>query len=318
MLVSTQLWPIASLASLPTCFSVTSMVVQLASNFISFLTLYCMRSLPVISALQLSAADAGAANRKAFAPMRAAASSVCLSFIVSLSVSGVRSVGDAEPLVHDRARRRVLKELFLLRIQMVLDREGRQRRLVEAAENQLLLAGVRVDVAHGINAGDIGLEFLGVDLERFLLELEAPFCDRPELRVQPEEHEQVIAVERHERAVETLHRDATERAVVDVQRVRNTFDVAHAPRFGELAHLQHGGRRAAEVRPAMHEREARSFRSELHRPVERRIATAEHHEPLAVKQVRVAHAIADVIALERCPRPATRCAAAGTNPHRPR
>ncbi len=53
----------ASLASLPMCFSVISMVGQLASNFSSFLS-YCMRSLPVISALQLSAAEAGAAKKK--------------------------------------------------------------------------------------------------------------------------------------------------------------------------------------------------------------------------------------------------------------
>jgi hypothetical protein len=71
-----------------------------------------------------------------------------------------------------------LKELLLLRIEMVLDREGSQRRLVEAAQNQLLLAGVGVDVAYGIYTGDIGLKFLGVDLERFFLELEAPFRDR--------------------------------------------------------------------------------------------------------------------------------------------
>src|SRR6186713_1539239 len=189
------------------CFSVISMVAQLASNFSSFLS-YCMRSLPVSSALQLSAADAGAANRKALEPMSAAASSVCLSFIVSLSVrDGGQSVRDAEPLVHDRARRRVLQELLLLRMQMMLDREGGQRRLVEAAQDQLLLAGIGVDVAHGIDAGHIGLEFLGVDLERFLLELETPLRDRPELRMQAEKHEQVIAVERHQRAIEALHGD---------------------------------------------------------------------------------------------------------------
>src|ERR1051325_8539062 len=99
------------------CFSVISTVAQLASNFSSFLS-YCMRSLPVISALQLSAAEAGAAKKNAFAPSRAAASRVCLSFIVR---SPYRLIGNAEPLVHDRARRRVLKELLLLRIQVMLD-----------------------------------------------------------------------------------------------------------------------------------------------------------------------------------------------------
>jgi hypothetical protein len=49
--------------------------------------------------------------------------------------------------VHHRAGGRVLQVDLLVREQAVLDRERRQRRLVEARQDQLLLAGIGVDVA---------------------------------------------------------------------------------------------------------------------------------------------------------------------------
>ena len=57
------------------------------------------------------------------------------------------SVGHAQPLMHDRAGRGVLQELFLRRIQVVLHGKGGEGRLVEAREDQLLLARIGVDVA---------------------------------------------------------------------------------------------------------------------------------------------------------------------------
>ena len=53
-----------------------------------------------------------------------------------------RSFGHAEPLLHDRARGRVLQVHLLRRIQVLGDRERRERRFVEAAQDQLLLARV--------------------------------------------------------------------------------------------------------------------------------------------------------------------------------
>src|ERR1700734_123030 len=94
----------------------------------------------------------------------------------------IRRIGNAEPLLHDRARGRVLQKLPLLRVQVVLDAEGRQRRLMKAAQNELLLARIGVDVADRENAGHAGLEVLGVDLERLLLHLEAPLGHRSEER----------------------------------------------------------------------------------------------------------------------------------------
>ena len=75
---------------------------------------------------------------------------------------------------------------------MMLDGESRERRLMKAAQDQLLLAGIGVDVADREDAGHAGLKFLGVDLERLFLQLQAPVGDRSELRVQAEERQHVV------------------------------------------------------------------------------------------------------------------------------
>jgi hypothetical protein len=56
---------------------------------------------------------------------------------------------------------------------------------VEAAQDQLLLARVGVDVANREDAVNGRLEFRGVDLDGLLLELEAPLGDRSELGCSP-------------------------------------------------------------------------------------------------------------------------------------
>src|SRR6202034_907462 len=91
-------------------------------------------------------------------------SSSSLSSVITLSRSSsrrfmsasmrIRRIGHTEPLLHDRARGGVLQNLPLLRVQVVLNAEGRQRGLVKAAQNELLLARIGVDVADRENAGD--------------------------------------------------------------------------------------------------------------------------------------------------------------------
>src|SRR5690606_33650969 len=134
-----------------------------------------------------------------------------------------------------RARRRVLQELLLRRVEVMLDRERRQRRLVESRQDQLLLAGIGVDVTDRENAGYRRLEFLGVDLERFLLELEPPLRDRPQLRMQAEKGEHVVGLESMHGAVARLHLDTTQRGgvgagAIDDQRMREPLDVTQLPR----------------------------------------------------------------------------------------
>ena len=98
----------------------------------------------------------------------------------------------AEQLVQLRARRRVLQRLRALRVDELADREGGERRLVEAADDELLLARIGVDVADREDARRRGLEARGVDDELLLLEREAPVGDRAELRAPAEQDEERV------------------------------------------------------------------------------------------------------------------------------
>ena len=103
--------------------------------------------------------------------------------------------------MHDRTRGGVLQELLLLGIQMVLHAKCRQRRFVKARQDELLLARIGIDVAHGKDTGDAGLELLAVDFQSFAVELEFPLRDRSQLGVQTEEGEQLIGLESVQRAI---------------------------------------------------------------------------------------------------------------------
>src|SRR5579862_9257738 len=92
----------------------------------------------------------------------------------SVSRWSMTSIRHPETLMHHGARSGVLQELFLLRIEMVLDREGGERGLVEPGENQLLLSRVGVDVADGEHPGYAGLKLLGGDPEGLLLKRQPP------------------------------------------------------------------------------------------------------------------------------------------------
>src|SRR6185312_12563067 len=89
--------------------------------------------------------------------------------------------GHTQTLLHGGTRGRVLQKLLLGRIEMMLDGEGRQRRLVKARQDQLLLARVGVDVADREDPGNVRLKLLGVDLDGLAGKLEAPLGDRAEL-----------------------------------------------------------------------------------------------------------------------------------------
>jgi hypothetical protein len=74
-------------------------------------------------------------------------------------------------------------------------KEGGQRRFVEARQDELLLARVDVDVTHREDAGDAGLELLGVHRDLLAVDAQAPVGDRAELGAEAEEHQQ--HVQRH-------------------------------------------------------------------------------------------------------------------------
>ena len=87
------------------------------------------------------------------------------------------AAGNAQTLLHDGAGGGVLQELALLRKQVMLNGERRERGFMKAAQDELLLAGIGVDVADGEDSRDAGLELLGIHLERPLLQLHAPLGD---------------------------------------------------------------------------------------------------------------------------------------------
>src|SRR6185436_9454332 len=103
--------------------------------------------------------------------------------------------------------------------------------------NQLLLAGIRIDVPDREYARDVGLEFLRVDVDRALVDPQTPVRDRPELRVQAEEHQRLVRVNLMELTVETLQAHSAERLALRQQRMRDGFDVTHAAVSHEVTHL---------------------------------------------------------------------------------
>ena len=118
--------------------------------------------------------------------------------------------------------------------------------------------------------------------------------------MQPEEREHVVGVEPRHRAVGALDLDTLEPATVaDAQRRRRALHVLHPPGRNQLAHPRHRRRRGAELGAAMDVDETRGLAAEVEHPVERRVAAAEDHEPLAVKPRGVAHAVVQLPAFER-------------------
>src|SRR5207237_920011 len=176
-------------------------------------------------------------------------------------LQGARSVRYSQTLVHYRASGGVLQELFLLRIQMMLDRERGQRRLVEPGQDELLLSGVSADVTHREYSRHAGLELLGVDCQRLLFQRQAPLRDRSELRVQAEEHQQLIGRQPLQRAVGGADVDTTQHAAVDDQRVRLRLEATQARGRNLLPHPRDRGGRGADPAPTMHSRRANSTTS---------------------------------------------------------
>src|SRR5580658_6047554 len=99
---------------------------------------------------------------------------------------------DAQTLLHDGTGGGVLQELPLLGEEMMLDGKCGERSLVKAAQDELLLAGIGVDVADREDAGDAGLKPLRIHLERPLLEFHAPVGDGTQFRMQPVKGEHVL------------------------------------------------------------------------------------------------------------------------------
>jgi hypothetical protein len=205
---------------------------------------------------------------------------------------------DPQRLVQLGAGGRVLQVDGLAREHVRRRAECSQRGFVEAAQDQLLLAGIGVDVAHREDARDAGLELLGVDDDLLALQRQAPVGDRAELGTEAEEHQQ--HVQRHDArdavAAGDLH--AAEAAVGFLVAGDLADEELHLHRLAQLAHARHGGRRGAEAVAAVDEDHARSLvraiLREVVRPVERGIAAADDDEVLAGKLRRVLDAVEEL------------------------
>src|ERR1700688_3948125 len=123
----------------------------------------------------------------------------------------------AQTFLHDGTRGGVLQELALLGEQVMLDGECGERRFVKAAQDELFLAGIMVDVADGEDAGGAGLEFLGIHLERAFFQIQAPFRDGAQLRMQPVEREYLIGGQLQVPSVGRAYVEPREFAVVAAQ-----------------------------------------------------------------------------------------------------
>src|SRR5437879_2966031 len=70
---------------------------------------------------------------------------------------------DPELLLQARRRRRILEHQPLVRVDVAVRLLRHQRTFVEAAQDQLQLAGIGVDIADGENSSDAGLECGSLD-----------------------------------------------------------------------------------------------------------------------------------------------------------
>ncbi len=201
---------------------------------------------------------------------------------------------------------------------MVLHAEGRERGLVEARQDQLLLARVRVDVADREDPGLAGLELLRVDPERLLLQRKAPVRDRTELRVQAEAGEHELATDVHGRLVRAHDRRARQAAVLRCEGLDRALVECEPAGRGERLHARDRRRLRAKLRAAMHQGDAARLAAELERPVERAVAAARDQHVLAVEVLGAPHAIKRAACLRSAPRRAPGACAAGTSRGRPR
>src|ERR1700761_5125604 len=125
---------------------------------------------------------------------------------------------DAELLLQARRRGRVLEHQPLVRIDIAMRLLRHQRALVEAAQDQLELAGIGVDVANGEDAGHAGFECGCLDRYQIVLEFDTPVRDRTELHGEPEERQHGIAADIEGGVVVALDDGARELAALAFER----------------------------------------------------------------------------------------------------
>src|SRR5438309_1369182 len=112
---------------------------------------------------------------------------------LALKFRGFSLSDDAELLLQARRRGRVLKHDPLLREDDVDRRLRHQGGFVEAAEDQLELAGVSIDVADREDPRLRALELGSIDRDQVFMQVDPPIRDRAELHGEAEERENTAA-----------------------------------------------------------------------------------------------------------------------------
>src|SRR5689334_6492524 len=96
---------------------------------------------------------------------------LCTHSLLVLQMGFFFRCGYAQSLVHDWAGGGVLQEHFLARFQLLFDGKRSERSFMEAGKNQLLLAGIGINITDRINAWNIGLEFFRVHADLSLVDI---------------------------------------------------------------------------------------------------------------------------------------------------
>ena len=110
---------------------------------------------------------------------------------------------------------------------------------MEAGEDELLLAGVGVDVAHGEDTRNRAFELFGVHDDLLALELQPPVGDRADLGLQAEEHEQVVQGHAAHDAVAARDADFGHLVVFFFKTRYLPHFKLHFPVFAEFLHAGH-------------------------------------------------------------------------------
>ena len=153
---------------------------------------------------------------------------------------------------------------------------------MKARKNQLFLAGIGIDVAHGENSGNAGGEFFGIHHQLLAFDLKAPVGDGAELGRQAKEHQQHVQRHLARNTIGPGHFYGGEPAVAAFVAGDLPDHELHFILFAQFLHLGNAGGRGAEAVAAVDQDHAlgfvRAFVGEVQRPVQRRVATAYHHQ----------------------------------------
>ena len=196
-----------------------------------------------------------------------------------------------QALVQLRVGCGVLKADLFATVQTLGDGKSSQRTLMKAAQDELLLARINVDVTDREDAGDIGLKLLRIDLDAVLRQVQSPLGDGPELRVQPPEGQEVLHRNGANAAVLRLDLDGRERIVVFNEANDAALKKLHLHFAAVVAHALHRRRSGLEITAAVDEHHTVGARQQVQGPVERRVTTTQNDDVLAVMNGLVANAV---------------------------